>query len=53
MMVVEVGVKESAVVVLCDLILMDVRKRRFQEGERQGEIHQDGSPTPHTEIVSF
>ena len=50
-MVVEVGVKESAVVVLCDLILMDVQKRRFQEGERQGEVHQDGSPTPHTDIV--
>jgi hypothetical protein len=47
----EVGMKEPTTMALRLLMLMNVQKRRLDEGKRQHQVHQDGDTEPHTHMV--
>ena len=53
MMVRKVGMKEPAAMALRLFMLMNVRKRRLDEGKRQHQVHQDGDTGPHTHILTL
>jgi hypothetical protein len=53
MMMRKVGMKEPTRMSLRLLMLVNVQKRRLDEGKRHHKVHQDGDTVPHIPIVPF